>query len=398
VNITVETLSRLPLEEQDIEIVERKGIGHPDSICDGIAESVSRSLSRCYIEECGRILHHNTDQVELVGGKSNPFFGGGEILQPMYLLLSGRATMHFNDGEQRTVPTHRIAIEAARKYLEDNLPNCDVSSHIVIDSRMGEGSVDLRENFEEDQVVPRANDTSFGVCFAPLTETEKLVYNAERFLNSADFKKRFPMLGEDIKIMGLRTKDEIQLMVAAAFISSRVDTRQEYERLKAEIKEEIIGEFNEQFSRKLKVDINTADTGHSAYLTVTGTSSEMGDDGSVGRGNRVTGLITPYRPMSMEAAAGKNPVSHVGKIYNLLARRIAEEVAELEGVAEVQVYLLSQIGHPINDPAEACARLVTKSHTDVRELEPEIKEIMSRSIRNVTQITNLVVEGSLEVF
>ncbi|MBU6998176.1 MAG: methionine adenosyltransferase [Theionarchaea archaeon] len=397
-NITVESLSRLPLEEQDIEIVERKGIGHPDSICDGIAESVSRSLSRCYIEECGRILHHNTDQVELVGGKSNPVFGGGEILQPMYLLLSGRATMHFNDGKQRTLPTHRIAIEAARQYLETNLPNCDVDSHITIDSRMGEGSVDLRENFEENQVIPRANDTSFGVSFAPFTETEKLVYNAERFLNSIDFKKRFPMLGEDIKIMGLRIKDEIQLTVAAAFISSRVDTRQEYERLKTEIKEEIIDEFDEQCNRKLKVDINTADTGHSAYLTVTGTSSEMGDDGSVGRGNRANGLITPYRPMSMEATAGKNPVSHVGKIYNLLARRIAEEVAELEEIAEVQIYLLSQIGHPINDPAEACARLVTRDRTHTDELESEIKEIMSRNIKNVTQITDLVVEGSLDVF
>jgi S-adenosylmethionine synthetase len=392
-NISVEPLTMAPLDRQDIEIVERKGIGHPDSICDGIAESVSRALSQYYKETFKRILHHNTDQVELVGGISNPFFGGGEILRPMYLLLSGRATMLHNSD---SIPTHRIAIEAARKYLEETLPNMDVNSHIVIDSRMGESSTDLQDNFEENLSMPRANDTSFGVSFAPLTDTENLVLDVEQFLNSKEFKKEFPPVGEDIKVMGLRIKDEILLTVAAAFISSKVDTREEYNRLKEEIKEEIIHKF--YVDRKLRVDINTADTGHSAYLTVTGTSSEMGDDGSVGRGNRVNGLITPYRPMSMEAAAGKNPVSHVGKIYNLLANKIARNIAEIEGIEEVHIYLLSQIGHAINNPAEACARIITDSNTTIPELKSEVEEVMYKNIENVKHITDLVVEGKLTVF
>ena len=394
-DITIEPLNKRPLENQDIEIVERKGIGHPDSICDGIAESVSRNLSKYYKEHFKRILHHNTDQVELVGGRSNPVFGGGDILRPMYLLLSGRATILYG---KEDIPTHRIAIEAARAYLEDNVPHIDVNSHIVIDSRMGEGCESLQANFEEDQTMPRANDTSFGVSFAPLTETEKLVLDVEQFLNSKEFKKEFPPVGEDIKVMGLRIRDEILLTVAAAFISSRVDTREEYNRLKGEMKEEIIQHFYPQVERKLRVDINTADTGHSAYLTVTGTSSEMGDDGSVGRGNRANGLITPYRPMSMEATAGKNPVSHVGKIYNLLAHRIANEVAAVSGIQEVQIYLLSQIGHHIDDPAEACARIITDENDTLSELKSDVKEIMSRHIKNVKQITDLVVEGKLNVF
>lgn len=392
-NLTVEPNTMKPLEKQDIEIVERKGIGHPDSICDGIAESVSRHLSRYYKKNFGRILHHNTDQVELVGGKSNPDFGGGEILRPMYLLLSGRATMYHG---KDSIPTHRIAIKAAKDYLTENLPHIDVNTHIVIDSRMGEGSVDLQRNFEEDLAMPHANDTSFGVSFAPLTEIEKLVFEVEQYLNSSPFKKEFPGVGEDIKVMGLRIKEEILLTVAAAFISSKVDTRQEYNRLKEEIKENIVQNF--YVDRKLRVDLNTADTGHSAYLTVTGTSSEMGDDGSVGRGNRVNGLITPYRPMSMEAAAGKNPVSHVGKLYNLLAKKIAGEIAELDGIEEVQIYLLSQIGHPINDPAEACAKVITDENTTLPELESDIKEIMSKNIEKITQITEMVVAEKLTVF
>ncbi|MGD2249843.1 MAG: methionine adenosyltransferase [Candidatus Methanofastidiosia archaeon] len=394
-NITIEPCAADSLELQDVEIVERKGIGHPDSVCDGIAEGVSRELSRYYLKHYDRILHHNTDQVELVGGESNPSFGGGEILRPMYMLLSGRATMHVGDEE---IPTHRIAIEAARAFIEKNLPHVDVNSHMIIDSRMGEGSEDLQENFEENQVMPRANDTSFGVCFAPLTSTENLVLDVETFLNSPKFKKEFPTLGEDIKVMGLRLKNEVLLTVAAAFISPRVNTREEYNRLKEEIKEEIIENFDDQIDRKLKVDINTADTGHSAYLTVTGTSAEMGDDGSVGRGNRVTGLITPYRPMSMEAAAGKNPVSHVGKIYNLLAKRTAEEIAEVEGIEEVQIYLLSQIGHPINDPAEACAQVITGRNTELFQVKSEIEEIMQKNIENVKEITQLVVEEKISVF
>ena len=45
-NIVIEHLSTKHIEKQDIEIVERKGIGHPDSIADGLAESVSRSLCK----------------------------------------------------------------------------------------------------------------------------------------------------------------------------------------------------------------------------------------------------------------------------------------------------------------------------------------------------------------
>lgn len=392
-NITVEPLTVKPLEKQDTEIVERKGIGHPDSICDGIAESVSRSLSHHYKKHFGRILHHNTDQVELVGGKSIPAFGGGKILRPMYLLLSGRATMHHGED---SIATHRIAIEAARDFLNENLPQIDVNTHIVIDSRMGEGSVDLQTNFEEDLAMPHANDTSFGVSFAPLTEIEKLVFEVEQYLNSDPFKKEFPCVGQDIKVMGLRMKDEILLTVAAAFVSSKVNTREEYNRLKEEIKEDITQNFH--VDRALTVDLNTADTGHSAFLTVTGTSSEMGDDGSVGRGNRVNGLITPYRPMSMEAAAGKNPVSHVGKLYNLLSKKIAHEIADVAGVEEVQIYLLSQIGRPINDPARACAKVITDANTTVDELESDITEIMSHNIENIKQITEMVVAGKLTVF
>ncbi|MCK4491378.1 MAG: hypothetical protein KAU03_02060, partial [Candidatus Altiarchaeales archaeon] len=145
-NIVVEFPSTQPIEKQHIELVERKGVGHPDSLCDGIAESVSRALSREYNKRYGRILHHNTDQVELVGGGANPVFGGGEMIKPVYILLSGRATTRV--GEDR-IPVAELAIKAARDYLTDTLRNIDVETFAEIDQRLGEGSADLTHVFDK---------------------------------------------------------------------------------------------------------------------------------------------------------------------------------------------------------------------------------------------------------
>ena len=84
---------------------------------------------------------------------------------------------------------------------------------------------------------------------------------------------------------------------------------------------------------------------NAVYLTLTGTSAEMGDDGAVGRGNRVNGVIAPFRATSLEAACGKNPISHVGKVYNVLALLAAQDIVEqVPAVRAATVYVLSQIG------------------------------------------------------
>ncbi|MHC1565210.1 MAG: methionine adenosyltransferase, partial [Candidatus Syntropharchaeales archaeon] len=156
-NIRVEGIKQLPIERQEIELVERKGIGHPDSICDGIAEAVSRGLCSEYNKRYGTILHHNTDEVAIVAGRSRPAFGGGEIIAPIYILLNGRATRRVGDDE---VPVDVIALKAARAYLEDNIHNIDLNSDVVIDSKIGQGSYDLIEIFGSKGEIPRANDTS----------------------------------------------------------------------------------------------------------------------------------------------------------------------------------------------------------------------------------------------
>ncbi|WP_290811861.1 methionine adenosyltransferase, partial [Halovivax sp.] len=344
-NIRVEPFERRAVEDQEIEIVERKGIGHPDSICDGIAENVAQALAREYVDRVGTVLHYNTDETQLVAGEAAPAFGGGEIVDPIYVLIVGRATKRY---EGQIIPTERIALEAAREYLAAEIPELEYGTDVVVDVKLGEGSGDLQEVFgDEGEVpVPMANDTSYGVGHAPLSETERIVLDAERRLNG-EYADEHPELGADVKIMGKREGNEIDVTVAAAMIDAHVADMDAYVDSVESVREFVAGVATEHTDRDVRVHVNTADDydAGSIYLTVTGTSAEQGDDGSVGRGNRANGLITPNRSMSMEATSGKNPVNHIGKIYNLLSTEIAHQVVdEVDGVRDLKVRLLSQIG------------------------------------------------------
>ena len=352
-NIIVSSLEFEKVGTQYAEIVERKGIGHPDTICDSVAEELSVALSKMYIEEFGAIMHHNVDKALLVGGIAEPVFGGGRVISPIEIYIVGRAIKERGD---KRLPVEELAIETIQRWLSENLRNIDPSKHVVINTRIKPGSRDLVELFERFQKsgeIPLANDTSFGVGFAPLNDLESIVLNTERFLNSEDMKLKHPEVGEDIKVMGVRIKDKIRLTIALAFVSRYIKDLEDYKEKKEEIRKKVVEFASSLTDKEVEVFINTADNydNGSVYITVTGTSAEQGDDGQVGRGNRVNGLITPYRPMSLEAAAGKNPVSHIGKIYNVVANIIADRVVrEIEEVEEAYCYMVSKIGHPINEP------------------------------------------------
>ncbi|XVH31218.1 methionine adenosyltransferase [Haloferacaceae archaeon DSL9] len=397
-NIQISELDRSAVEDQGVEIVERKGIGHPDSICDGIAERVSRALSQLYLDRVGKVLHYNTDETQLVAGRAAPAFGGGEVIEPIYILLVGRATKEY-DGQQ--LPVDSTALSAAREYLADRIPELEFGRDVIVDVKLGEGSGDLQDVFGEDEVeVPMANDTSFGVGHAPLTETEQIVYNAEHELNTT-YAADHPELGPDVKIMGKREGDHIDITVAAAVVDAYVSDLDAYDHAVRNVKEYVTDLAGDYTDREVTVHVNTADDYDegSIYLTVTGTSAEQGDDGSVGRGNRANGLITPNRPMSMEATSGKNPVNHIGKIYNLLSTQIAESVVdEVDGIRDLQVRLLSQIGRPIDEPHVADAQVVTEDGVSLVEIEADIREIVDRELADVTEITRNVIEGDISTF
>lgn len=351
-NLSISALAGVATGAAPHEMAERKGRGHPDSVCDALAENLSIGLARFYLERFGAILHHNVDKALLIGGSARPAFGGGELLAPIEITLAGRATRRWRGVE---VPVDELAVELSREWLRRELRNIDPVRDVRIVPRIREVSPDLAALFLRRGAggVALANDTSFGAGFAPLDRLERAVLAVEQRLGAAETRERFPEVGDDVKVLGVRSGERIELIAACAFVGRHVRDLGDYLAKKERARGLAAAAAREACGGEVEVVVNAADgeTADSVYLTVTGLSAEAGDDGQVGRGNRVNGLITPYRPMSLEAAAGKNPVSHTGKLYNLLAARIAQRLArELGGVEEAYCRLLSRIGSPVTEP------------------------------------------------
>lgn len=391
-------LSSLEVADE-AEVVERKGIGHPDSICDALAETLSRNLCREYQRRFGQILHHNVDKALLCGGRAAAHFGGGSVTAPIRIYLAGRA---ISQAGNDVVPLKEIAIEGSRAWLKNNLHALDVEEHARIDSFIQQGSQELQALFSRGSGrAPLANDTSFGVGHAPLSPLEELVLAIERKINATDRQQTRPAWGEDVKVMAVRLKDRIQLTVACAMIGRFIADMDAYVEQKTALCG-LVRELAESHGfNECEIKINAADdeSSNAIYLTVTGTSAEAGDDGQVGRGNRVNGLITPCRPMSLEAAAGKNPVSHVGKIYNVLAKDIAETlVSSMPAVAAAQCLLVSRIGAPVSDPALAQVKLALREGTPVHTLQDRINELVASRIERIPELISGFVAGTIDVF
>jgi S-adenosylmethionine synthetase len=400
-NIMVNSSERTPLEKQQIEIVERKGVGHPDSICDAIMDQVSVRLSRAYLDKFGTILHHNADKSLLVAGNVECRFGGGVVKEPMLLIFGDRATFEF---EGESIPVEEIAVQTAKDWVRENLRFVDPEEHMKYQVELKPGSQGLTDIFKREECMIGANDTSAAVGYAPMTRTENMVLDTERYVNSGDFKKRFPEAGEDVKVMGFRNGDSLNLTVAMAFVDRFVESEKDYMRKKADIQADVQEFVNAKGAfEKVNVYLNTLDVEgrgvDGVYLTVLGTCADGADSGQVGRGNKVNGVISLNRPIGTEAAAGKNPVSHVGKIYNTLthqiARRVCEQVPEVE---ETYIWLLSQIGKPIDQPAIAAAQVVLNSGTSLKKVQGRITEVIDGELANIEDFCKQLTYGKISVW
>lgn len=394
--MNVEVTQRLDpfVGDQPVEVVERKGLGHPDTLCDALAEQVSVGLCGFYRERFGTILHHNVDKVLLVGGRSSPVFGGGEVDAPIEIYLSGRAA---DEVRGVRVPVTDIARECCEAWLRRHLRNLDVSRHVRIHIRIRPGARDLVDLFlrRAPESEWLANDTSCGVGFAPLTPLERSVLQVERALRSDAALALHPERGEDLKVMAVRRGRAVSFTVSDAFVASHVRDMRSYLGARAALARDVT-----RLTGVDDVQVNAADDPErgAIFLTVTGTSAEAGDDGEAGRGNRWGGLITPYRPMTMESVAGKNPVSHVGKIYNVLASRIAEAVvAEVRGVRGADCYLVSRIGAPVSQPQLAHVACLLDENLRPTDVQSRVQEVVAAQLSNLRKLQDELGSGRLTV-
>ena len=399
-NILINGSKRSPLEEQKLEIVERKGLGHPDFMCDAIMDQISVKLSKAYLDKFGVIMHHNADKSLLVAGDVETRFGGGSVREPMLLIIGDRATFKV---EETTIPVKELALQTAKEWFRKNLRFVNPEDHVKYQVELKPGSPELTDIFKRKGKILGANDTSAAVGYAPMTKTETIVLKTERYVNSKDFKNKFQESGEDVKVMGLRKNNDLHLTVSMAFVDRFVQSERGYFEKKAGILEEIdrFVKENTDFD-KVTVKLNTLDVEgrgiDGVYLTVLGTSADSADSGQVGRGNRVNGVMPLNRPVCSEAAAGKNPVSHVGKIYNLLTHRIAEQVYEqVPGVEEIYIWLLSQIGKPIDQPAIASAQVVMKSGNSMENVRRDIKEVINSELENIDKFCMDLAHGKIPI-
>ena len=297
------------------------------------------------------------------------------MLAPAKLIVCGRAA----DPEGRVNPP-AIAARAARDYLRRTLRRG--ADHIEVEAAIRASSANLERLYGADPRAQKANDTSFGVGFAPFSRLERAVLELAAELRSTAFHRRFPAAGDDFKIMGVRQAARLRFTVA--LVDREVASPARYH----EIKQAIAGHLSACAPAGANVVVNVLDdpqasTESGLYLTVTGLSAEMGDDGQVGRGNRLNGLITPGRVMSLEAVAGKNPVGHVGKLYNVLAAAMAGKICEaLPEVREASVQLVAQIGRPVSAPLACFVEIIAP-------------DAITESLRGrVRDIARAVLEGS----
>lgn len=379
-----------------VEIVERKGLGHPDTICDHLTEALSQELTRRYLDLVGHVLHYNVDKALLWGGCSEPAFGGGRLTQPMEIFLAGRAVSQCGEN---CLPLDEIVHDVAQEWLGCHIPLLEPALHLRTHCLVRPGSADLIGLFGRGgiEVAALANDSSLGVGYAPLSRLEAATLAAEHELGRMAAGGH-PEIGRDIKIMALRHGKQVRLTVACAFVDRHLDDVRAYLRAK-ELVADTVRRIAKEHELKATVAVNTADdpSAMSLYLTVLGTSAESGDDGQAGRGNRVNGLITPFRPMTMESVPGKNAVSHVGKLYNIAAGLIAERIARLDGIAEAQCLLVSSIGRSLTDPQTATIRLRLTDGTNHQDYHGVIAAIVDDELRRLSTASIDLVSGKLRI-
>ena len=401
-NLIIQESKGLPKSKQEVEIVERKGIGHPDTICDGIAEHISITLSKAYTEACGHILHHNIDKGFLVAGQVECRLGGGRVIEPMRLVIGDRATVKFG---KTVIPVRELAVDAAKQWVKDHLPHVNPHKHLSCQVELKPASMELGDIFTKPRGLLVANDTSAAVGHAPLTPTEHLVLQLEQMLNGPAFKQKFPDTGEDVKVMGVRFQNDITVTIAMPLLAKAIKSEADYFSRKTQIQKTVkrfITHHSSDF-QKVNIQLNALDRPKKGlagmYLTLLGTSAEHGDSGQVGRGNRVNGLISLNWPMSEEAAAGKNPVSHVGKIYNVLAHNLAGLIySQVPAVQQAIVWLTSKIGQRIDRPAMVSVCVSLRNGARLKDVRTPIQKILEEQFTNLASFCEALAKGRFPVY
>ena len=349
--------SLVPIEQLPFEVVERKGIGHPDTLADGIAETISLAYSAYCLDHFGAVLHHNTDKTAIFGGLAEIGLGSARMIKPHRAILSGRISADFGGV---LIDYEELQGEATRKWLNESLPALDVGNSLEIHSFTSSSSRspvwyhprDLQD--VPDITQPWANDTSVCVGYWPLSLTEQMTLALEGYFY-ANGKAIYDFIGQDIKVMSVRSNDSIEVTMCVPFMAAKIPNLQMYEEWMCRFQDELLkcaeAVVGNQYN--ITLHVNTQDQRKNdirgRYFVCSGTALDFGEEGMVGRGNRSRGVISSVRPYSMEASNGKNPVYHVGKVFGYVVDVLSKKIAETFS-CECQLAVATRMGDPLFDP------------------------------------------------
>lgn len=392
------------------EFVERKGVGHPDTLADALGERLSANYSSYTRGRFGAVLHHNFDKVGLLGGASFVQFGKGKITEPIRVLLNGRASTKFGS---KIIPLRKLLIKWSVEFMMERFPminpKTDLEFHYNQSNKSSPGKTDEKNSEKGTRKYwfePRtlddlqelkhlvSNDTSLGVGYSPYSRLEKLVIDIESKLNGSQYKKSHPWIGSDIKVMGFRNNDNFELTICIPQIAQYVKNQREYKNNIVVCRKTIEYIAKKDGVKKLNLSINTRDNFETSelYLTAIGSSIESGDEGLVGRGNRINGVISPMRLMSMEGACGKNPVYHIGKVYYVAANEISKKIYKKFGIPN-EVALVSQSGRDLLDPWVTFVA-VPSNFTNATA----VYSFVEKELKAIPKITNLLIKQRLQLY
>lgn len=402
------------IDESLFEVVETKGKGHPDNICDTLAEKISAAYSRYCVENYGVILRHMIDKLSILGGGSKVKFGGGEMIAPIKLLINGRFTDRFKDEK---IDYMTIVTKTIKEYFKELFPLLDVDKYleIVDNTHHNEGpgvvynnddttnnerkkfyEVVSKTDFSRHNNHFRCNDTSTTVSYYPMSKLERTVLEIEQTLNSNEYKEKYPWTGNDIKVMGIRKDKKVEITSCVPLISHYVKDLEDYINKLNLIREDIKTIILKYFSdNEIEIFLNTRDNyeNNDMYMTLIGSAVESGDEGAVGRGNRSRGVIPFCRNFSMEAPCGKNPVYHTGKLFTAIGDTISQMIYEKYNIENV-VYCTSKMGDSIEEPWNVSVEL---NKTTTAKIKKEINKMVVEQIKKHYDITEKLIAQEIKV-
>jgi S-adenosylmethionine synthetase len=387
----------------DFELVERNGIGHPDSIANAIAEEMSRLYANHSLQRFGVIAHHWFDKVMIVGGHAHIDFLRTEVLRSPHFILAGKAILRVGT---EAIPLQDIFETAVSTILRSALKGPGTGKRHICEVRVqdsaGPGerstryrptSIDELRKFEAQDIV--SDDSHLCVGFAPFSPTESLVLDIERFLTSPSQEISRPWLGRDIKTTASRVGSITHVVVNVPMLAIYVQHFSAYRGMREELEHDI-REFCTQKIGACSVSVNPDPGLGRACLTVTGSRLDTGDTGISGRGNRASGLVTPMRSMSIETSVGKNPHDQSGKLLNICARRISEAVHK-EFNFSCTAHVLAMKGDRLEAPARLALEYSHDADLDAAS-RTRIETLARDQLAQLDKIRDQLLSGSIKLW